>query len=180
DRKQPIFPSEQIELQAHGTKVYYRDIFIKELPRKEVYQLSDSEKQEGFEMLFDGTDLDKWTGSDSYTINEFGELWVNPESGSGGNFYTKEEFGDFVFRFEFKLTEGANNGVGIRTPLKGDAAYVGMEVQILDDGADVYKNLEEYQYHGSVYGIIAATKGALNPVGQWNTEEIYIKGDKIK
>lgn len=180
DRKQPIFPSEQIELQAHGTKVYYRDIFIKELPRKEVYQLSDSEKQEGFEMLFDGTDLDKWTGSDSYTINESGELWVNPESGSGGNFYTKEEFGDFVFRFEFKLTEGANNGVGIRTPLKGDAAYQGMEIQILDDSADVYKNLKEFQYHGSVYGIIPAIRGSLNPVGEWNTEEIRIQGSKIK
>ncbi len=180
DRKQSIFPSEQIELQAHGNRVYYRDIFIKELPRKKLFELSPQEKSENFEVLFDGTHLNKWTGSDSYTINEQGELWVNPETGSGGNFYTKEEYADFVFRFEFKLTGGANNGVGIRTPLEGDAAYVGMEVQILDDEADVYKNLEEYQYHGSVYGIIAATKGALNPVGQWNTEEIYIKGDKIR
>lgn len=180
DRNQSIFPSEQIELQAHGNRVYYRDIFIKELTNKKVFELSQEEKNESFEFLFDGTHLNKWAGSDSYSINEYGELWVNPETGSGGNFYTKEEYGDFVFRFEFKLTEGANNGVGIRTPLEGDAAYVGMEVQILDDGADVYKKLEQYQYHGSVYGVIAATRGALNPVGQWNTEEIYIKGDKIK
>lgn len=180
DRNQSLFPSEQIELQAHGTIVYYRDIFIKELSSNEKFELSEEEKNEGFEVLFDGTNLDKWTGSESYTINSARELWVNPKSGSGGNFYTKDEYADFVFRFDFKLTEGANNGVGIRTPVTGDAAYEGLEIQILDDDADMYKNLQKYQYHGSVYGIIPAIRGALNPVGQWNTEEIYVKGDKIK
>ena len=183
DRSQEIFPKEQIELQAHGSKVYYRDVYIKELPKKEKYDLSEEEKAEGFEMLFDGTDLEKWTGSKSYSINESGELWINPDvdaGDSGSNFFTKEEYDDFVFRFEFKLTEGANNGVGIRAPLKGNAAYEGMEIQILDDEADIYKNLKEYQFHGSVYGVIPAERGALKPLGEWNEEEIHIKGNKIK
>ncbi len=85
-----------------------------------------------------------------------------------------------MYRFEFKLTHGANNGVGIRAPLEGDAAYQGMEIQILDDDADVYKKLAPYQYHGSVYGVIAAKRGALKPLGEWNEEEISVKGDKIK
>lgn len=180
DRSQPIFPIEQIELQAHGSQVWYRDIFIKELPRKEVFTLSEEEKKEGFEMLFDGTNLDKWTSTPAYEINAEGHLRANPDAKFGKNIYTKDQFADFVYRFEFKLTPGANNGVGIRAPLEGDAAYLGYEIQVLDDDAEVYKNLAPYQYHGSVYGIIPAKRGALKPVGEWNEQEIRIQGSKIK
>ncbi len=79
---------------------------------------------------------------------------VKPGDNSGGNLYTEKEYSDFIFRFEFQLTPAANNGLGIRAPLEGDAAYVGMELQILDDTAPVYANLQPYQYHGSVYGVI--------------------------
>jgi hypothetical protein len=180
DRNQSIFPTEQIELQAHGSRVWYRDIFIKELPRKVTYTLSDAEKKEGFEMLFDGTNLDKWTSSTAYEITEEGVLRSNPDAKFGKNVYTKNEYSDFVYRFEFKLTPGANNGVGIRTPIEGDAAYLGHEIQILDDNADVYMDLAPYQYHGSVYGIIAAKRGALKPLGEWNEQEIRVQGSKIK
>ena len=87
----------------------------------------------------------------------------------GGNLYTEKEYADFIYRFEFQLTPGANNGLGIRAPLTGDAAYVGMELQILDNTAPIYANLHEYQYHGSVYGVIPAKKGFLKPVGEWNS-----------
>ncbi|MGK6353297.1 DUF1080 domain-containing protein [Parapedobacter sp. DT-150] len=181
DRNLPIFPTEQLELQAHGTHVSYRDIYVRELPRKEVFTLPETEKQAGFEVLFDGTNLDAWTGSTTaYQVSEEGTLAIYPTEGSGGNFYTKEEFADFVYRFEFRLTPGANNGIGIRAPAEGDAAYAGMEIQVLDDGADMYKDLAQYQYHGSVYGIIPAKRGYLRPVGEWNEEEIYIKGNKIR
>lgn len=181
DRSQPIFPTEQIELQAHGTEVAYRDVYLKEIPRKEVFQLSDQEKAEGFQVLFDGTNLDAWTGNTAaYTISEEGTLAIFPTKGSGGNLYSKEEYGDFIYRFSFRLTPGANNGIGIRAPIEGDAAYEGMEIQVLDDEADVYKDLKEYQYHGSVYGVIPAKKGYLKPMGEWNEQEIYIKNNKIK
>lgn len=55
-----------------------------------------------------------------------------------------------------------------------------MEVQILDNDADIYKNLQVYQYHGSVYGVIAAKRGYLKPVGEWNQQEIELIGNKIK
>ncbi|WP_353137963.1 DUF1080 domain-containing protein [Pseudopedobacter sp.] len=181
DKNQSIFPVEQIELQAHGTTVYYRDIFIKEVPRKEIFKLSAQEQKEGFKVLFDGTNLDSWTGNTtSYVISDEGTLAIYPVKGSGGNLYTKEEFGDFIYRFNFRLTPGANNGIGIRSPLTGNAAYEGMEIQVLDNDADKYKTLHLYQYHGSVYGIIPAKRGYLKPVGEWNEEEIYIKGKDIK
>ena len=180
DRKQPIFPTEQIELQAHGSKIAYRDIYVKELPRKEPFKLSAQEEKEGFKVLFDGTSMFNWQGNTKDYVCEDGCIVLYPQNGGGGNLYTKEEYGDFVFRFEFQLTKAANNGLGIRTPLKGDAAYQGMELQILDSEDPVYKDLQPYQYHGSVYGIIPAKRGFLKPLGEWNYQEVIAKGDNIK
>ncbi|PRD48651.1 DUF1080 domain-containing protein [Sphingobacterium haloxyli] len=180
DRNQSIFPVEQIELQAHGSQVWYRDIYVKELARKEIYTLSEEEKKEGFEMLFDGNNLDKWTETPAYEVTPEGHIRANPDAKFGKNLYTRNEYDDFVYRFEFKLTPGANNGVGIRTPLEGDAAYAGTEIQILDNDAEIYKNLKEYQYHGSAYGIIPAKREGMKPIGEWNEQEIRVQGDKIK
>jgi hypothetical protein len=180
DRKIPIFPKEQIELQAHGTYVAYRNIYLKELPSTDAVTISDDEKKQGFVSLFDGTNLDQWTGNTTGYIVKNGVVEVNPDAGGGGNLYTKDEYSDFVYRFDFQLTPGANNGIGIRAPLEGDAAYVGMEIQVLDSEHPMYKDLHEYQYHGSVYGVIPAKRGYLLPTGEWNQEEIAIKGNKIK
>jgi hypothetical protein len=180
DRKSPIFPKEAIELQAHGTYVAYRNIYVRELPSDNITTpLSEEEKKEGFESLFDGSNLDKWVGNKVGYALEDGVIVTHPELG-GGNIYTAEEFGDFEYRFEFQLTPAANNGLGIRTPTKGDAAYVGMELQILDNEAEVYKSLKPYQYHGSVYGVIPSRRGYLKPTGQWNEQTVIAKGNKIK
>jgi len=180
DRKQPLFSFGEIELQAHGSKVAYRDIYVKELVRPEPFKLSKDEVDEGYEVLFDGTDMHRWTGNTTDYVVEDGNIVIYPSKSFGGNLYTKDEFGNFVFRFEFQLTPGANNGLGIRTPMEGDAAYVGMELQILDNDAPIYSKLKEYQYHGSVYGIIPALRGYLKPVGEWNYQEVIANGDNIK
>jgi|SRR6185312_7685172 len=143
-------------------------------------QLSNKEKKQGYQLLFDGKSLDQWIGATDTYVPENGTITIHPEKGSAGNLYTKNEYSDFDFRFEFQLTPGANNGIGIRTPTEGDAAYVGMEIQILDNDAPEYKNLHPYQYHGSIYGVVPAKRGYLKPVGEWNTEEIIAKGPKIK
>jgi hypothetical protein len=178
DRSLPIFPTGSIELQAHGTDLAFRDIYVKELDT-DANSLTEAEKAEGFTSLFNGKDLSNWAGNEhSYSVED-ATIVIRPDK-SGGNLYTAEEYSDFVFRFEFKLTPGANNGLGIRTPIEGNAAYLGYELQILDNTAEVYAKLEPYQYHGSVYGIIPAKRGYLKPVGAWNSEEVYIKGDKIR
>lgn len=180
NRATPAFPTGAIELQAHGTKVYYRNIYLKELPRQTPFELSDEEKKEGYRTLFDGTNMHEWTGNTIDYILEDGCISMHPSKSHGGNLYTKNEFSDFILRFEFQLTPGANNGLGIRTPMEGDAAYVGMELQILDNEDPIYKDLEPYQYHGSVYGIIPARRGFLKPAGEWNTQEVVANGDHIK
>ncbi len=179
DRKLPIFSKEQIELQAHGTYVAYRNIYLRELPTDTVSVLGDEEKKQGFTMLYDGTNMNNWIGNTEGYLSEDGAITVHPEL-KAGNLYTKEEYADFIYRFEFQLTPGANNGIGIRAPLQGDAAYAGMEIQILDNEANMYTHLQPYQYHGSVYGVIPAKRGFLKPMGEWNKEEIMAKGNKIK
>ncbi len=180
DRTMPIFNKEQIELQAHGTYVAYRNIYLREIPSEEPATLSVEEKNQGFVSLFDGTNLDQWTGDKASYLLEDGVVVVIPEKGDAGNLYTKEEFADFIYRFDFQLTPGANNGIGVHAPLEGDAAYVGIEIQVMDNDADKYKALQPYQYHGSVYGVIPAKKGYLKPMGEWNQEEIMVKGTQIK
>jgi hypothetical protein len=180
DRSKPIPSLEQIELQAHGSKVYYRNIYVKELERPEPYQLPDEEKKEGFKVLFDGTNMHEWQGNTvDYRLEE-GCISLHPSRSFGGNLYTAKEYGNFIFRFEFQMTPSANNGVGIRAEQDKDAAYYGMDIQILDHDHPVYKNIAAYQAHGSVYGIIPAERSGLKPVGEWNYEEIVADGDHIK
>ena len=179
DRKLPIFTKEAIELQAHGEDLGFRNVYIREISSGGEL-LSDEEKKAGFSSLFNGRDLDHWIGNKKDYLAQNNELVVRPKQGGHGNLYTAKEYSDFNFRFEFKLTPGANNGLGIHAPLKGDAAYVGKELQILDNTASIYKNLKTYQYHGSVYGVIAAKRGFLKPVGEWNSEEVIVNGNHIK
>jgi len=179
ERDKPIYPSGQVELQAHGNLLYFKNIFIREIPRDTaVPELVAAEAAEGFTLLFNGRDLDGWTGDTTGYATENGKIVIHPERGSG-NLYTEREYADFVLRFEFKLAPAANNGLGIRAPLEGDAAYAGMELQILEDGSPVYWNLKPYQCHGSVYGVVAARRGVLRPPGEWNAEEVTVKGRRV-
>jgi len=140
---------------------------------------SPVEKELGFQSLFNGKNLDGWLNpSDQYSVAD--GLIVCKEKGSG-NLYTKDRYANFIFRFDFKLTPNANNGVSIRAETEGEASFTaGSEIQILDDSGDQYKNLHDYQYHGSLYGVVPAKRGSLKPVGEWNTMEILCDGTLVK
>ena len=179
DRNQGLFPKEAIELHAHGENVEFRNVFVREMGSAHA-ELSEEELAAGFVSLFNGQDLDMWQGNKKDYLVDNGELLVKPEQGDHGNLYSNKEYSDFILRFEFQLTSGANNGLGIHAPLQGDVAYEGKESQILDNTADIYSNLEEHQYHGSIYGVIAAKRGYLMPLGEWNYEEVIVKGENVK
>lgn len=137
-----------------------------------------NEKEEGFVPLFNGKNLDGWMGSTSGYVVEDGRLICKAKG--GGKLLTEKQYADFALRFEFKLEPGGNNGVAIRTPAEGNPARVGMEIQILDNHAEKYKNLKPYQFHGSVYFHVPAKRGHLKPAGQWNSEEIRCEGSRVK
>ncbi len=153
--------------------------------------------EEGFTSIFNGKDLTGWVygkakkkdGSEGE--NKAGEGYQVKDGvvfctvKDGGNLYTEKEYGNFVLRFEFKLSESANNGIGIRAPLTGDSAYAGMEIQVLDDEGKAYKKpdgtkwIRPEQHHGSIYDVFAAKQGFQKPVGEWNVEEIKADGPHI-
>jgi hypothetical protein len=138
----------------------------------------------GFTSLFDGKTLDGWQ-----VVNPRGEGYgvkdgvIFCAKGGGGKLLTGKEYGDFVLRFEFKMPpEGSNNGLGIRAPREGNAAYEGIELQILDEKAALagkWGELRDAQYHGSVYDVVPAKKGAMKPAGEWNQQEVTAKGRQI-
>jgi hypothetical protein len=141
-----------------------------------------SPDEKGFVALFDGKSLNGWKlirgHGPGYVVKD--GVLVCPADG-GGNLFTEKEYSNFVFRFEFKTEPGGNNGVGVRAPLEGDAAYQGMEIQILDDVHERYKGkIKSEQHHGSIYDVIPARTGFLKPAGEWNEEEIMAQGSRIR
>ena len=164
-------------LESEGAPVEFRRMKIRQIAASDASASNAAAGEDGFVPLFDGKTLDGWQGAvDGHHVVD-GELRSKP--GVGGNLLTASEYGDFELRFEFRLTPGANNGLGIRTPAKGDAAFEGMEIQILDDGHPKYANLKDWQVHGSIYGVVAAERGCLNPAGEWNEETVTVRGSHV-
>lgn len=179
DRSKPLFARGPIQLQTHGGEIRWRNIFLREIAAEEANALLQKREPEGFESAFNGKDFEGWAGPiDQYEVKD-GAIVCRP--GKGGTIYTKQEYSDFVARLEYKLPPGGNNGLAIRYPGSGDTAYVGMcELQILDDTAKQYAKLDPRQYNGSVYGVVASHRGYLRPVGEWNFEQVTVKGSTIK
>jgi hypothetical protein len=175
----PVPAKGPIELQTHGGEIRWRNIFIREIGPNEANKTLASHDRAGFEPVFNGRSFQGWAGPvNEYEIKE-GAICC--QKGKGGTIYTQNEFADFVARLEFKLPPGGNNGLAIRYAGEGDAAYGGMcEVQVLDDNAAQYAKLDPRQFCGSVYGMVAAHRGYLRPVGEWNFEEVTVKGSTIK
>ena len=179
DRKLPVPATGPLQLQTHGGEIRWRNVFVREIPSAEANKLLRGTDPEGFLAVFNGKDFDGWAGP----INEYevkdGAIVCQPHK--GGTIHTKAEYADFIARLEFKLPPGGNNGLAIRYPGEGDTAYVGMcELQILDDTSAQYATLDARQYCGSIYGMVAAHRGYLRPLGDWNYEEVTVTGPKIK
>jgi len=181
NRKIPVPPKGPIQLQTHGGEIRWRNVFLREIPSDEAIQLLRGKDPAGFVSVFNGRDFTGWAGPvDNYEVKD-GAIVCKP--GKGGTIYTQEEYGDFIARLEFKLPPGGNNGLAIRYPGKGDTAYVGMcELQVLDDNYEKARNakIDPRQAHGSAYGMVAAHRGYQHPIGEWNYQEVTVKGSTIK
>jgi hypothetical protein len=134
---------------------------------------------EGFTSLFDGKTLNGWkaTGKADVWAVEDGNIVC--KGGSGGWLLTEKDYANFEFRCEYKWAKaGGNSGVALRTPDKGDPAYVGMEIQLIDDEGWPGK-LADYQHTGSIYDVQPAKPAKNNKIGEWNTVRIVCEGRKV-
>jgi hypothetical protein len=174
----PLMAKGPIQLQTHGSEIRWRNLYVREIPAEEANRLlRERSGDSGFETVFNGKDFDGWDGPvENYEVKD-GAIVCKPKK--GGIIYTKAEYDDFVAQLEFKLPPHGNNGLAIRYPGgKGDTAYDGMcELQVL---AEDYKGIDPRQAHGSAYGMVAAHRGYQRPIGEWNYQEVTIKGPTIK
>ena len=181
DRKVAVPPKGPIQLQTHGGEIRWRNIFLREIGSEEANKLLRGTDPEGFQSVFNGKDFEGWAGPvDEYQVKN-GAIMCRP--GKGGTIYTKQEYSDFIARLEFKLPPGGNNGLAIRYPGQGDTAYAGMcECQVLDDNYEkaTGDKIDPRQAHGSAYGMVAAQRGYQHPIGEWNYEEVTVKGPTMK
>ena len=143
---------------------------------------SAADIEPGFTPLFDGKTLGGWkllgkTG-DGYYVRD-GKIVCPP--GGGGNLLSEKQYADFILRFEFKLEKGSNNGLAIRSPLQAtNLAYDGMELQIIDNSAERYRDIHPWQKHGSLYHVFPAKTGSPRPTGEWNNQEVVVQGRRVK
>lgn len=180
ERNKPIYPRGEIELQAHGNCLFFRNIYIRPIPHDgPSTEIDEFERKEGFVPIFNGTDLDGWFGAkEGYSV-AYGKLMVRPEV-EGGTLYTEKEYQNFILRLEFKLYPASKNGLGLRMSPGVNVAYEGIEIQILDDSSPQYWALLPCQYHGSIYGLVPARRGLLKPPGDWNSQEIMFDNRHLR
>ena len=179
-REKPLYRRGPIQLQTHGGEIRWRNVFIREIPPEEANQiLAEKSDAKKLKPIFNGEDFSGWTGPvQNYEVVDGA---IRCRKGKGGTIHTEEEYGDFVVQMEIKIPAGGNNGLAIRYPGQGDTAYVGMcELQVLDSEHPKYARLDSRQYHGSAYGMRAAHRGYLREPGQWNFQEVTVKGSTIK
>lgn len=179
DRAAPLFGKGVIQLQTHGGEIQWRNLFVREIGAEEANKWLRDHSQGTYTALLNGQDLNNWKGEkENYEVIDGA---IQCKSGHGGVLHTEKEYSDFTVRLEFQVPEGGNNGLAIRYPGNGDTAYVGMcELQVLDNSSPKYAKLDPRQYHGSAYGMIAAKLGYQRPVGQWNYQEVTVKGSTIR
>jgi hypothetical protein len=185
EERRPVPARGPIQLQTHGGATHWRNIAIREINAAEANRLLASKGNRGFTPIFNGRNLDGWAGPlDAIEVKAGSIVW---RAGKGGTPYWNTELGDFQARVMFKLPPGGNNGLAIRYPGTGNAAYDGMtELQVLDEAYNVVKKLpparhiDARQYHGSAYGLVAAARGYQRPIGEWNFQEVTVKGSTIQ
>jgi type 1 glutamine amidotransferase len=147
-------------------------------------QLSTAEREQGWELLFDGTSTVGWTGfkrpdvpAGSWKVEQ-GAL-ISPAD-QDVDLATQREFGDFELEFDWRVDPKANSGVIYRVSDAGDATWTsGPEYQVIDDayfGAEA----PPLQCAGALYGITAPGPRNLSPVGQFNRGRIVAKGWRVE
>ena len=178
-QRRPIPARGPIELQTHGGETRWRNIYIREIGSDEACRILASRGQTGYQAIFTGKNLDGWAGPlEAVAIKDNTLVW---QKGKGGTLYWNQPLTDFQTRVQFKLPPAGNNGLAIRYPGTGDTAYTGMcELQVLDENYDKIKGpIDPRQVHGSAYGMVGAARGYPHPTGEWNFQEVSVKGSHL-
>lgn len=169
-RDQPIYPTGQVELQSHGSRLYFRNIGIREIPPAKAATVG---QRPTWRELFNGRDLSGWRCQEGSWIVEDGVLTRQ----GGGDIWTEQQFGDFALELEFKLAEGTNSGIFFRTADIGDCVQTGIEWQVLDSFGKPEPGKHDC---GAIYDCLAPRKNAVKKAGEWNHALLICQGSRIR
>jgi len=144
--------------------------------------LTEDEKKAGWKLLFDGKSTEGWKG---YKKDKVSDAWKIVDGsltleGKGGDICTVEEFGDFEFQIDWRISAGGNSGIMYRVAETRGAPYeTGPEYQVLDDDkhGDGKNPLTSA---GSIYAVVAPSKKVVKPAGEWNRTKIVAKGNRLE
>jgi type 1 glutamine amidotransferase len=127
----------------------------------------------GFRPLFNGKDLTGWAApSDAWTVQD---RVIDCKGGHGGWLRSDEEFEDFEFRFDYRISKDGNSGAFFRATLEGNPAFTGHEVQILDD----HGKPPDMHSAGSLYDAMAPARNMSKPAWEWNEVSIKCVGRQL-
>ncbi|XOV90976.1 MAG: DUF1080 domain-containing protein [Bacteroidota bacterium] len=170
----------------------------KQQPKEENTKSNESSAevmvQDDWITLFDGSSLDNWTGWESaevpgvWSITENGELFCrslagdDAKPGEKGYIVSKDQYGNFHLKLEWKISEGGNSGIFyLADKSLGGLTSSSPEMQVLDNDKhpDAKKGKDGNRKAGSLYDLIPAVPQNAKPVGEWNTAEVIVKDRHI-
>jgi hypothetical protein len=147
-----------------------------------VNRLAPEEAAAGWQLLFDGESLSRWR---SYQEDEVNSGWGVENGcltrlGMGGDLISREQFGDFELKLEWRISEAGNSGIFIRGDESGRSIhYTGYEMQVLDNAGHPDAS-EPSHRSGAYYDMIAPDHDTSKPVGYWNRVHIVAKGPHVE
>lgn len=145
--------------------------------------LTAEEESQGWELLFDGQDLEQWR---NYQREDISEQWVVEEgmiilAGDGaGDLISRKQYQNFDFKLSWKIEEGGNSGIFfLADELPDQIFFNAPEIQILDNERHPDRQLENHR-SGSLYDLIASPPTSHKTAGEWNSLRIMIKNKHLK
>ncbi|MEP7258389.1 MAG: DUF1080 domain-containing protein [Flavitalea sp.] len=162
---------------------------VKEMPNT----LTDAEKSDGWELLYDGSTLAHWHSynkkSDaSAWKTDGGAIYLDSNNKKNGKPFgrhditTDEEFTNFDFKIEWKISEGGNSGTIFyvkEDPKFEETYYTGPEMQVLDNDGHPDGKIIKHRA-GDLYDLITSSPETVKPVGEWNQAEIISNNGSLE
>lgn len=152
-------------------------------------ELTAKEKKAGWKLLFDGSTTNGWhsygktTLGEAWTVKD-GTLHLGPHEGeeAGGDATTAEEYVDFEFKLDWKISPNGNSGVIFlinESPEYKRSYLTGPEMQVLDNNGHPDAKIIKHRA-GDLYDLITSKPENVKPVGEWNSIIIKLKAGKLE
>jgi hypothetical protein len=180
DSKLPVISRGPIQFQTHGGEVSWRHLYLREIATEEANRLlAERGRGEGFRPLWNGRDATGWAGATGAFQVFKGALRAKPDA--GGTMYFEETLTDFAVRMEFITAPGASGGLALRYAGEANPARQGLcKIQMLDEHFEKTRGpIDARQAHGAAYGLVAPLRGYQRPTGQWNFQEVIVRGATV-